>query len=88
MTLIFDDIIVADRDDNEHKMRVRVDEYIPYAPATQWEPEQPESCEWVFCDEKGRFIMPDFEISEREDERITDLIIRKIRDDRDHWGEP
>lgn len=80
MSLIFDDIKITDVDDNEHTCRVCVDEYIPPLPATQWEPRQNESVEWTFCDEKGRFIMPSFEISDREDRRIEELLIKKIRD--------
>lgn len=80
MTIFFDGIRVTDTDDNEHSCRVQVDEYIPYAPATMQEPPQHEAVEWTFCDEKGRFIMPSFEISDREDRRVEELLIQKIRD--------
>ena len=80
MTIILDDITVTDTDDNEHTCRVCVDEYIPPLSATQWEHEQHEAVEWTFCDEKGRFIMPSFEISDREDRRVEELLIEKIHD--------
>ena len=80
MSLIFDDIKITDVDDNEHTCRVCVDEYIPPLSATQWEPEQHEAVEWTFCDENGRFIMPSFEISDRECLRIEELLMEKIRD--------
>lgn len=80
MSIIFDDITVTDTDDNEHVCLVQVEEYIPPLSATQWEPEQHEAVEWTFCDEKGRFIMPPFEISDSEDRRIEELLIEKIHD--------
>ena len=80
MSLIFDDIKITDTDYNEHTCRVCIDEYIPPLPATQWEPEQHEAVEWTFCDEKGRFIMLPFEISDSEDRRVEELLIQKIRD--------
>ena len=80
MSLIFGDIKITDTDDNEHTCRVCVDEYIPPLSATQWEPAQREAVEWTFCDENGRFIMPSFEISDREDRRIEELLIERIHD--------
>jgi len=74
------EVTVTDTDDNVHSCLVQVDEYIPPLPATQWEPEQHEAVEWTFCDEKGRFIMPSFSISDREDRRVEELLIEKIRD--------
>lgn len=80
MSLIFDDIKITDVDDNEHTCRVCIDEYIPPLPATMSEPAQREAVEWTFCDENGRFIMPSFEISDRECLRVEELLIQKIRD--------
>ena len=79
MSLIFD-VKITDVDDNEHTCRVCVDEYIPPLPATMMDPPQHETVEWTFCDEKGRFIMPSFSISDREDRRVEELLIEKIRD--------
>ena len=88
MAMIFDDIRMTDVDDNEHECRVRIDYYQPYLRASSLEPPEEEEVEWVFCDERGEYIAPPFEIGDREERRIDEMLMERIRDIRSAGDEP
>lgn len=72
------EVEVEDRNGDLHTAHVIIDDYIPYLPATNWEPEQREDVDWFFCDEKGKFIEVDFEISDRQIRKIDEYLMSRL----------